>query len=267
MRFVFSILAMAFLLSACYNARINPGTQIILDSSKIVISTAQITSPSMVPTKQKIQTQTLIPTSISTVTPLITKIPEPTQTSLIIVPFLDGKVMEQASCRYGAGTAYLFEWGLYPGDSIRILNRNDDGTWVYVKPITYNNECWVKAIFLNFKGDVNNLAEFYSPLPFVYKWLYQPVKYLNVFRDGNEVVITWDPVWMTEDDDRGYLIEAWVCQDGKFVFLPISYFPYTKTTAVIKDEKGCSQESHARFYTVEKHGYMPPIEIPWPKSP
>lgn len=264
MKLMFSILALAFVMTACNKVTSSPSAQ-ILDSSKIAISITQTTTPSVFPTEPTIQT--LIPTNILTITPWKTEIPVPTQTPPMIVPFLDGVVMEQASCRYGPGSAYLFEWGLYPGDSVRILNRNSDGTWVYVKPITYNNECWVKAIFLDFEGDVNNLAEFNSTLPFVYKWLYQPVKYLNVTRDGNEVVIIWDPVWMTEDDDRGYLIEAWVCQDGKFVFLPISYFPYTNTTAIIKDDKGCSQESHARFFTVEKHGYMPPIEIPWPKSP
>jgi hypothetical protein len=250
-------------LTACNNAELSVGAHINYDSKKIGTATGQIAMPSIVLTFRKALTQTQ--TQTTTLTPGVTETPVPTQTSIMIVPFLDGKVMEQASCRYGAGAAYLFEWGLYPGDNVRILNRNGDGTWVYVKPTTYNNECWVKATLLDFKGDVNNLEEYYSPLPYVYKRLYQPVRYLNVGRDGDEVVISWDPVWMTEDDDRGYLIEAWVCQDGKFKFFPISYFPYTITTAIIKDGSGCTQESHARFYTVEKHGYMPSIEISWPK--
>jgi len=196
--------------------------------------------------------------------PTQTKTPIPSQTPILIVPFLEGTVKEQSSCRYGAGVAYLFEWGLYPGDHVRIINRNGDGNWVYVKPSTYNNECWMKAELLDFKGDIYNLEEFYSPLPYVYTYLYKPVKYVMVERNGEDVIINWDPVWMTEDDDRGYLIEAWVCQDGKFIFLATNYFPYTKTNAIIHDESGCTQESNARFYTVEKHGYMPFIEIPWP---
>jgi len=27
----------------------------------------------------------------------------------------------------------------------------------------------------------------------------------------------WDQVFMTEDDDRGYLIVAWVCQNGAYI--------------------------------------------------
>lgn len=205
------------------------------------------------------------PTPDLTFTPSPTLTPSPTATPLVILPFLNGIVNEQSSCRYGPGAAYLFEWGLYPQDSVRILNRNWDGSWVYVKPNTYNNECWVKVSLLSFQGDVNSLEEYYSPLPYVYTYLYVPVKYVIVERNGDEVLISWDPVKMTEDDDRGYLIEAWVCQAGKFIFLPINIFPYTKTFAKIDDEPGCSQPSHARFYTVEKHGYMPYIEIPWPE--
>ena len=73
---------------------------------------------------------------------------------------------------------------------------------------------------------------------------------------------------MTEDDDRGYLIEAWVCQNGNYLFLPIGIFPYTKTFARIVDEPGCQQESQAKIFTVEKHGYiMPPVIINWPNNP
>jgi len=217
-----------------------------------------------------ISTETEKPRSINTSTQSIipfltpTETFAPTITQVIIVPFLEGIVNEQASCRYGAGAAYLFEWGLYPGDEVRILNRNSDGSWVYIKPITYNNECWVRVDLLDFKGNVNNLEEYYSPPPYVFTYLYKPVKYVKVNRIGTKVTINWDPVKMTEDDDRGYLIEAWVCQGGKYIFFASNYFPYTNTTANINDEPGCTEKSHARFYTVEKHGYMPFIEIPWP---
>src|SRR3989304_15308 len=43
---------------------------------------------------------------------------------------------EQANCRYGPGAAYLYEWGLYPGDRVDILGRNDLRTWGYVDPRT-----------------------------------------------------------------------------------------------------------------------------------
>jgi hypothetical protein len=246
-----------FCLSACQQITTTKIPESI-DSSNLYTATMTAATPTLE------SSQTKSPISKFTSTSIRSETPFPTQTPLLIVPYLDGIVKELSHCRYGAGAAYISEWGLNPGDSVRILNRNGDGTWVYVKPITYNNECWVKASLLDYKGNVNSLEEYYAPLPYVYTYLYKPVQYVIVIRNGNEVIINWDPVWMTEDDDRGYLIEAWVCQDGKFVFLPINYFPYTNTTAKIQDEPGCLQESHARFYTVEKHGYMPFIEIPWP---
>lgn len=255
MKRIYLPLIIILFLSSC---RPTIKTQIPVTTELENSSTATMSIATSIPISSLTKTPKLTSTIIRSQTPL------PTQTPLVIVPFMDGIVNEQASCRYGAGAAYLFEWGLYPGDSVRILNRNGDGTWVYVKPITYNNECWVKASLLDYIGEVNSLAEYYSPLPFVYTYLYKPVQYVIVIRNVNEVIIKWEPVKMTEDDDRGYLIEAWVCQDGKFIFLPINYFPYTNTTATIQDEPGCVQESHARFYTVEKHGYMPFIEIPWP---
>jgi hypothetical protein len=229
-------------------------------------------TPSQIQTDQPFNTISPIPIlttisstqRISTETPVLspTEIRDPTESPSMVFARPEGTVLLQASCRYGPGAAYLYEWGLYPGDFVWILNRNEDGSWVYVKPITYNNECWVKAELLQVRGDIGSLEEYYSPLPQGY--LYKPIHYVVAIRKGDEVEIAWEPVWMTEDDDRGYLIEAWVCQNGKFIFLPINYFPYTKTFAVIVDEPGCSETSHARIYTVEKHGYLPWVPILWP---
>jgi hypothetical protein len=74
---------------------------------------------------------------------------------------------------------------------------------------------------------------------------------------------------MTEDDYVGYLIEAWVCQGGTQVFLPIKYatsFDQNSSMMVVqvKDEPDCDLPSSARIYTVEKHGYTDYRMIPWP---
>ena len=176
---------------------------------------------------------------------------------------LGGTVLEQASCRYGPGAAYLFEWGLFAGDEAKIISRNSDYSWLYIKPNTYNNQCWIRADLIEVNGDITFLDEYYSPLPQGY--LYKPVHYVVAKRTINLVRIEWEQVWMTLDDDRGYLIEAWVCQDGKNIFLPINIFPYSRTSATILDEPGCLQRSRAKIYTVEKHGYLKPVWILWPK--
>jgi hypothetical protein len=194
-------------------------------------------------------------------TPTITLTPSRTPTSTITPTYapIAAIVLVQANCRYGPGAAYLYEWGLYPDVRVDIIGRNDLGTWVYVKPWTYVDRCWVKASLLEIRGDLFSAPPYYSRLPF--SQLYRPPTNVHASRNGNEVTIAWDPVWMTEDDYRGYLIEAWVCQDGQLIFAPVRS---DATLITLTDEPGCSEPSSGRLYTAEKHGYTQWVAIPWP---
>jgi hypothetical protein len=217
-------------------------------------------------------TNTLTPTS--TATPLPTSTPTPAGTATdtptpsrtpTITPSAtydppDARVQVQANCRYGPGAAYLYEWGLYPTDRVEIYGRNADGSWVYVDPWTYMDRCWVKAEFLDvFRGDVFDAPVYYGRLP--YSELYRPPTGVTARREGDRVIIDWQPVWMTQDDDRGYLIESWVCQDRQIRFTPIHV---NLPPAYVIDEDGCTQPSGARLYTAEKHGYTQWVLVPWP---
>ena len=91
--------------------------------------------------------------------------------------------------------------------------------------------------------------------------LYGPPDNVQAERDGDQVTVTWDRVWMTEDDDRGYLIEASVCQDGARI--PVAVHT-DDNSYVLTDEGGCAGSSSGLLYTVEKHGYTDPVTIPWP---
>ena len=227
--------------------------------------TATLT-PSRTPTPTRMPTQTDTPTPSET--PTITSTPTRTQTpsrtpTITLTPTINyprGVAQVMSNCRFGPGAAYLHEWTLYPGDRVRIIHRNDTGTWVYVDPNTYIDYCWVNASLLEITGDIFSLDIYESSLP--YSTLYQPPQSPNARREGDQVVISWQPVWMTEDDYRGYLIEAWVCQGGELVFYPTRW---DQTIAFIPDEPGCSEPSHARIYTVEKHGYTRWVTIPWPE--
>ncbi len=208
-------------------------------------------TPSETPTPAGTPTFTLTPSRTPTITPTPTYNPP------------DARVKVQANCRYGPGAAYLYEWGLYPGDRVEIIGRNELGTWVYVDPWTYVDRCWVKADLLDvFRGDLFDAPVYYSRLP--YSELYRPPTNVRASRDGDRVMIAWDPVWMTRDDDRGYLIEAWVCRDRQIVFTPIRV---NLPPAFITDEAGCSRPSSGRLYTAEKHGYTQWVAIPWPPYP
>lgn len=207
-------------------------------------------------------TPTFTPTSTSTptVTPTPTLTPTPTITPSPTLDFPDGTARMQANCRYGPATAYLFAAGLYPGDHVEIHNRNSSGTWLWVKPDTIRYHCWVAASVLEITGDVFSVVEYYPPLP--HSVLYGPPTGVYAARQGSEVLVTWDEVWMTEDDDRGYMIEASVCQGGRLIFMAAQT---DGTSLTIADETGCSSASSGWLYAVEKHGYTDPVQIPWPR--
>ena len=166
-----------------------------------------------------------------------------------------------AHCRYGPGTAYLHAADLYTGDEGQLWNRNYNGTWLWVRFDKLHYACWVSASVVEVEGDIFSVVPYFHPLP--KSTLYGPVQKVVADRVGNEVIVTWEEVWMTEDDFRGYLIEAQVCQNG--FFIDVAYHT-EKTTMTILDETTCDQQSNGRLYAVEKHGYTDPANIPSPSN-
>jgi hypothetical protein len=225
------------------------------------------TTPS--PSSTSTSTPTLTASSTSTVffTPTITtsptitltpsKTPTPTQT-----PEVRGSVLQQSNCRYGPGSAYLYEWGLYPTNRVTVLGRNQDSSWVYVDPWNYTDKCWVKTDLLELTGDVSTVPQIRTLLP--YTQFYWPPPNVRSSRIGTEILVNWDMVPMSLDDNRGYLIEAWLCHAGQLLFLPTQYW---NPPAILIDEPGCSEPSSARIYTAEKHGYTEWIAIVIPPHP
>jgi hypothetical protein len=118
------------------------------------------------------------------------------------------------------------------------------------------------AGFLELDGDVSNIPQIRTLLP--YTEFYWPPTNVQASRDGDQVMVTWYLVPMSEDDDRGYLIEAWLCQDGQLRFTPLHFWT---PPAFLTDEPGCMEPSSARIYTAEKHGYTEWVLIPWPPHP
>lgn len=212
-------------------------------------------SPS--PTVTRTPTVTLTPTI--TPTPTRTLVPSPTVTPTRDYP--DAVVNQQANCRYGPGTAYLYRWGLYPGDKAEVHGRNWSGTWLWLKPANLDSHCWASEIVVDIQGDKMGVPVVQSRLP--HTTFAGPPPNVAAVRSGNQVTVTWDKVELSEDKRRGYLIEAMICQNG-------AYFPMIvqtdDTTYTFTDEAGCKTPSSGLLYTAEKHGYSDPVQIPWPEG-
>lgn len=215
-------------------------------------------TPSPVPTATPTPTTTATPTATASPTPTITQTPTVTPTS--VLPLVT--VKEQANCRYGPGTAYLYAQGLYAGDTGVAGGRNYNGNWVWIKPDKSGWYCFAALSVLEVEQgrDIMRLPVSHWPLP--HSTFYHPPSNVDAVRDGNKVTVTWNKVSMTEDDDRGYLLEAFVCQDGNQIFMAVNPM---KPRYVFIDDQSCPERSSALLYTVDKHGYSNPVKVPWPQ--
>jgi hypothetical protein len=237
----------------------NPtSTSLTLENPIITASFSETSKPSQTPSLIPTQTSSVVPTITSSQTPTKTSPPTPTTTYAI----LRGTVLEQANCRYGPGAAYLYKYGLYAGNNLEIIGRNEPGSWIVIQAIGGSNPCWVKASLMDIHGEVMSVAPASLPLP--QSPYYGPVTGVSAVRKGDDVIISWDPIYLRAGDDSlqyPYLIEVWSCKDGQLTFNPIGSW---ETIVTVKDEPGCSKATHARVYGVEKHGYTAWVTVPWP---
>lgn len=201
-------------------------------------------------------------------TPTLTFTPAPTETPTATPTATPGAptvtVNKQAHCRYGPSAAYLHAADLYAGDKGVVRYRALYSSWLYVQFEKINYSCWVAPSVVDVVGDVSKLEKFEPDLQRIGSNMYGPPPNVQATRNGDEVTITWDQVRMTADDDRGYLIEAFVCQNTAYIWWTESFPEQDFTSYTVKDEAGCAAPSWGRIYTVEKHGFSEPAEIPWP---
>lgn len=204
------------------------------------------------------------PTPTETLTPTITATPTITPTPTFTFPAV--KVHTQAHCRYGPSTAYLHAADLYPGDTGTVRGRYLNSAWLHVKFDKLNYWCWVSPSVMDVRGDISTVNYITPDLQRIGSNQYGPPQNVQATRNGNEVTITWNQMVMTEDKDRGYFIEAWVCQDSLYKWWTVSFPNQYTTSYTVRDEPGCAYPSSGEIYTVEKHGYSQPFAIPWPQA-
>ena len=174
---------------------------------------------------------------------------------------------KHVSCFYGPSKTYLYKYGLLKGNRLDIIGYIADTGYIEVQAIGGSNPCWMNLEWMDVQGDIN-LVQPVDPLEVKLPQspYYGALTWVKATRSGNDVTITWEELGMSPGDDseqEPYLVEAWVCRDGKLTFVPIGAY-YTEATIV--DEPGCSEPSFGRVYGVEKHGYTKPREIPWPQQ-
>jgi hypothetical protein len=182
---------------------------------------------------------------------------------------MQGTIRTQSDFMYGPGVVYLYKYSVFTDNPIEVIGRNWDGSWLYIQDVGGWNPCWVQAASVKLTaGNIDALAFVYSNLPFSNQYNSPDA---SAHRDGAEVTISWKADWMSLDDYRGYLIEAWLCQGGKQVFDPISYVPplagNTGTLSIrVTDEPGCALPAIAHIYSAQKQGYSNWSNVPWPQA-
>ena len=232
-------------------------TQTATFSTATAISWTETPLPTLTATATRTSTPTV------EFTPTVTFTPTVSATATFAFPTVS--VNKQAHCRYGPSVAYLHAADLYAGDQGTVRGRFIYSNWLYVKFDKLNYFCWVAPSVVDVVGDVSMVAYKELNLQSIGSNMYGPPKGVSAVRSGNEVIISWEQVNMTEDDDRGYLLELFVCQDTFYKWWTDSYPDQYSTSYEVRDEAGCAQPSSGKLYTVEKHGFSEPVNIPWPQ--
>jgi hypothetical protein len=263
----FLLLLALILLTAC---SLSPEAQATLaatgQTNTAVVWTKTIT-PTATFTMTDMPTFTPTDTPTQTLTPTITYTPTITPTPTFDFPKVTiNKAL--AACLFGPAMAYLWARDLKAGDTGVVWGRAPVGPWLYVKMDRLDIPCWVGPLVVDVTGDVNTLRVQPVLLP-ITNALYAAPENVQAERDGDKVTVTWDAVWMTQDDDNGYFLDVWVCQNTYYVWMPVGRLDMPDqyhTSYTFTDQPGCSQPSGGKLYTVEKHGYTSPVNIPWPPA-
>jgi hypothetical protein len=268
---LFGLCLLLFTGAACGSQPVIREVTVVHTVVQTVVQSVEVTQVVEVPV-------TLTPTLTSvyspTPSPSPTETATPTFTSTYSAPRV--QILMHSSCLNGPGVAYLFKYDLFDGNVLEVLGWQEilaqthpgiwePSVWLYIEAIGGTNPCWINSSLVKFvHGSISETPQYTSRLP--YSTLYQPPQAVDAWRKGNEVTVMWSSVWMTEDDYRGYLVEAWVCHAGRIYFAPVSYIGLNIANPglIFQDEPGCSQPSSGRVYTVEKHGYTEWRLVPWP---
>jgi hypothetical protein len=252
-RILFTLFIIAFTLSACGGkATPDPALDPVLAMTQAfaTVNAAFTQTALAVPTNTLAPTETPIPTAPSPVEFIPTAIIQVT----VAVPAVN--------CRFGPDIVYVAPYGLRSGKVREAIGRDTTGNWLLVREMGGKKACWVSALAVTMQGDPANLA--IAPVQLSFTNKYAPPLNTMTARNNNQVQVTWSEVPLEARDiypESRYLLEVWVCSSGQLTHTLIGT---NDLSAIISDETGCAETSHAQIYTATKSGYSNPAEIPWP---
>jgi hypothetical protein len=227
--------------------------------------------PTFTATQAAAPTATPTPTATATTTPSLTPVPT--------YAILQGELVNRVACRYGPGDMYLYRFGLAPTNrmevrgQVEIWNGEELQTWLWGLPEFFPGECWVNARAVKLDGELSSLEVVYPDkvkLPVLREQRWPLPQNMKVVREGDLVTVSWDFYDVPEGERESpnsprYVLESWLCQDGRVTFNPIPVYEFT--TVSMTDQAGCTEPSHGRIFLAEVHGYEGPVEIEWPPYP
>jgi hypothetical protein len=253
-------------LGACTSLEAIPDRDEIMGAVTTTTAPSQTPLPTATFTLRPTDTPvpTLPPTETATPTETPTATPEPSATATPGV--LRGKVTgEQMACRFGPGNVYLFKYSVFRDTILEIIGRMEYGNYLLVQAVRGSNPCWVHGDYIEPRGDLNHVPYVDPHVVLAWSPYYGPLSGVSAQRSGDTVTVYWNPLQLRAGDDSEqtpYVVEAWVCQDGEFVFQPVGSYG---TAAEVRDEPGCAQPSYGRVFAAEKHGYTQWIRLDWPQ--
>jgi hypothetical protein len=199
-----------------------------------------------------------------------TSTPDPNATGAPDLP--QATLPEYTDCLYGPATFYVYKTSFPAGQQVEVVGRSQDAGWLNIEEVGGWNSCWIPAEKAQLQaGRVADLPVAKVILPRSEYEFGSPLT-TSATRNGDEVTVSWEAVYMSADEIQGYLIEANVCQGGKLVHLPVfvglTFEQNTGTlTTMIQDEAGCAEPSTAHIVSVGKRGFAEWEKIFWPAYP
>jgi len=195
-----------------------------------------------------------------------TSTPDPSVTRTAELP--QATLPEYTDCLYGPGSFYTYKTSFPAGQVVEVVGRSQDGAWINIEAVHGWNSCWIQAAQAQLQSSrLEDLPVVTTMLPRSEYEFGSPSPAAR--RDGDEVTVSWEAVYMSRDEIQGYLIDAQVCQGGQYihlpVFVPMTFDQNVGTISVkITDEAGCTEPSTGHIVSLGKRGFAEWEKIFWP---